>query len=113
MEMPQGFEGSGKDGKVCKLKKSLYGLKKSPRAWFEKFTKAVKRYGFTQGQTDHTLFLKTSVGKITILVVYVDYIIITGDSFEEMEVVKKVVLKKWRLLRRFLLGILNLKTWGS
>ncbi|XP_031267041.1 pentatricopeptide repeat-containing protein At1g62910-like [Pistacia vera] len=107
MEMPQGFEGSGKDRKVCKLKKSLYGLKQSPRAWFEKFTKAVKRFGFTRGQTDHTLFLKTSVGKITILIVYVDDIIITRDSFEEMKAVKKVLawdfeLKHLGQLRCFL-----------
>lgn len=39
---------------VCKLKKSLYGLKQSPRAWFERFTRFVKSQGYSQGQADHT-----------------------------------------------------------
>ena len=48
MEAPSGFsESFGK--KICKLKKSFYGLKQSPRAWFDKFTKFVKAQGFTQG----------------------------------------------------------------
>ena len=45
MELPPGFEDQLGRGKVCRLKKSLYGLKKSPRAWFEKFTQWVKNMG--------------------------------------------------------------------
>ena len=77
MDAPLGF--SEKFGtKVCKLKKSLYGLKQSPRAWFEKFTQFVKSQGYTQGQGDHTMFIRHSHdGKIAILIVYVDDIILT------------------------------------
>ncbi|RVW96113.1 hypothetical protein CK203_037829 [Vitis vinifera] len=45
---------------MCKLKKSLYGLKQSPRAWFEHFDKVIKHYGYTQSQADHTMFYKHS-----------------------------------------------------
>ena len=58
MELPPGFELTRDRKKVCKLKKSLYGLKQSPRAWFDKFAKSVKTFGYDQGQTDHTLFFK-------------------------------------------------------
>ncbi|CAN1121074.1 Retrovirus-related Pol polyprotein from transposon TNT 1-94 [Linum perenne] len=76
-------------GKVCKLKKALYGLKQSPHAWFERFTKAVKSAGYYQCQSDHTLFVKhSSSGKMAILIVYVDDIIITGDDSEEIQQLK-------------------------
>lgn len=58
-ELPLGFEGKYDSSKVCKLKKSLYGLKQSPRAWFERFGKVVKGHGCSQSQADHTLFLNT------------------------------------------------------
>ncbi|RVX16274.1 Retrovirus-related Pol polyprotein from transposon TNT 1-94 [Vitis vinifera] len=44
--------------KVCKSKKSLYGLKQSPRAWFGRFTKSMRAFGYRQSNSDHTLFLK-------------------------------------------------------
>lgn len=89
MDSPPGFEEKF-GSKVCKLKKSLYGLKQSPRAWFEKFTQSVRKQGYLQGQTDHTLFFKFSPdGKIAILIVYVDDIILTGDDVVEMNRLKK------------------------
>ncbi|XP_031256086.1 uncharacterized protein LOC116114071 [Pistacia vera] len=85
MDLPPGFEEKLGKNKVCRLKKSLYGLKQSPRAWFERFTKAVKRQGYKQGQADHTLFhKKTKEGKLAILFVYVDDIILTGDDDVEL-----------------------------
>ena len=57
MNAPPGFEDKF-GGKVCKLKKSLYGLKQSPRAWFERFTRFVRKEGYSQGQSDHTMFVK-------------------------------------------------------
>lgn len=57
MDIPPGFENSSNPNKVCKIKKSLYNLKQSPRAWFGRFTEAIIQNGYTQGQTDHTLFV--------------------------------------------------------
>ena len=77
MDAPSSFEESF-GTKVCKLRKSLYGLKQSARSWFERFTRSVKIQGYSQGQTDLTMFVKlTGRGKITILIVYVDVIIPT------------------------------------
>ncbi|KAL5758013.1 hypothetical protein ACOSP7_020624 [Xanthoceras sorbifolium] len=96
MKGPPGLENDYGD-KVCKLKKSLYGLKQSPRAWFERFTKAVKRFGYTQCQADHTLFVHHATGVITILIVYVDDIIMTGNSEEEIQKLKSFLAKEFEI----------------
>lgn len=88
MKILPGFEKEQR-GKVCKLKKSLYGLKQSLRAWFKSFSSAVKIFGYHQGQVDHTLFTKHSHdGKIYILIVYVNDIIIKGDDVQEIRNLK-------------------------
>ena len=54
MNIPPRFEGNTSN-KVCKLKNALYWLKQSPRAWFERFAKVMKEFGYKQSQDDHTL----------------------------------------------------------
>ncbi|KAL5760404.1 hypothetical protein ACOSQ2_019242 [Xanthoceras sorbifolium] len=108
MELPPGFEKELGSGKVCRLVKSLYGLKQSPRAWFERFGKVMRKLGYNQSQRDHTLFVKhSSEGKKTILIVYVDDIILTGDNSEEIERLKKslaseIEIKDLREVKYFL-----------
>src|SRR6266540_5801944 len=97
MEIPPGFSTSETDGKVCRLKKSLYGLKQSPRAWFDKFRRAVCNIGYGQCNGDHTLFYRHLKGKITILAVYVDDIIITGDDKEEIARLKECLSKAFEV----------------
>ena len=77
---PPGFEAQFGQ-QVCKLQKSLYGLKQSPRAWFDRFTTFVKSQGYSQGHPDPTLFTKVSkTGKIVVLIVYMDDIVLTKDD---------------------------------
>ncbi|KAL4020683.1 hypothetical protein IC575_019464 [Cucumis melo] len=86
---PPGFEAQFGQ-QVYKLQKSLYGLKQSPRAWFDRFTTFVKSQGYSQGHFDHTLFTKVSkTGKIVILIVYVDNIVLTGDDQTEISQLKQ------------------------
>ena len=59
MEGPPGFTDEFQKNAVCRLRKALYGLKQSPRAWFGRFTAAMKKYAYKQSNSDHTLFLKT------------------------------------------------------
>ena len=73
------------------MKKSLYDLKQSPRAWFDRFAKVIKNQGYEQEQSNHTMFFKQSNdGRMTILIVYVDDIILIGDNTGEVERLKKV-----------------------
>ena len=86
---PPGFDNDQGANKVCKLKKSLYGLKQSPRTWFGKFTNVFKRCDYEQSQADPTHFSNISTqGKHTILSVYVDDIVIIGDDLEEIKRLK-------------------------
>ncbi|CAL9011823.1 unnamed protein product [Prunus brigantina] len=81
MDSPPGCKmGPNTSNMVCKLRKSLYGLKQSPRAWFGKFSKSMKDFGYKQSNSDHTLFLKHKKGKVTALIVYVDDMVVTGND---------------------------------
>ncbi|CAN6573029.1 unnamed protein product [Malus baccata var. baccata] len=83
MDFPLGYNARGKT-EMCRLRKSFYGLKQSPRAWFGRFTQVMRRIGYYQSHLDHTLFVKRESGKVTALIIYVDDMIITGDDSEEM-----------------------------
>ncbi|KAF5781204.1 putative RNA-directed DNA polymerase [Helianthus annuus] len=97
MEAPHGFTVNFGEREVCRLKKSLYGLKQSPRAWFGRFTLAMKNYGFKQSNSDHTLFLKQRNNLITCLIIYVDDMIITGNDKEEITKLKKNLFTEFEM----------------
>ena len=76
MEQSPGFFAQGKFSLVCKLRRSLYGLKQSPRAWFSRFSSMVAKFGMIQSTTDHSVFYHhTSIGHCIYLIVYVDEIV--------------------------------------
>ena len=98
MQIPSGLESSSTSNKVCKLRKSLYGLKQSPRAWFDRLTRVVKEDGFTQCQSDHTVFVKhSSEGKVALFIVYVDDIVITGDDHDQIRHLKRLLAKEFEV----------------
>ncbi|CAL2268192.1 unnamed protein product [Prunus armeniaca] len=109
MDMPPGIDETSQE-KVCRLRKSLYGLKQSPRAWFGRFSQAMQKYGYRPSQADHTLFLRHSRdGRITIVIVYVDDIIMSGDDIEEISKLKIHLTKEFDIkdlgTLRYFLGI--------
>uniref|UniRef100_A0A2N9GPK7 Reverse transcriptase Ty1/copia-type domain-containing protein n=1 Tax=Fagus sylvatica TaxID=28930 RepID=A0A2N9GPK7_FAGSY len=65
---------------VCRLRRALYGLKQAPRAWFAKFSSVVAQQGFTSSSYDSALFIRYTSTGITLILLYVDDIIITGDD---------------------------------
>ena len=82
---------------VCKLKKSLYGLKQSPRAWFGRFTKSMRVFGYRQSNSDHTFFLKKQHDKITALIVYVDDMVVTGNNPEERKALRNYLSREFKM----------------
>ena len=81
MQQPQGFE-SPDSSLVCKLNNALYGLKQAPRQWFERLKATLLTLGFTYSKCDPSLFTYTKNKQIVYLLVYVDDIIVTGNSFD-------------------------------
>ncbi|RVX18211.1 Retrovirus-related Pol polyprotein from transposon RE2 [Vitis vinifera] len=81
MEQPLGFVAQGESGLVCRLRRSLYDLKQSPRAWFGRFSSVVQEFGMLRSTADHSVFYHhNSLGQCIYLVVYVDDIVITGSD---------------------------------
>ena len=75
LEQHPGFVAQGEFGLVCRLRRSLYGLKQSPRAWFDCFNLVVYEFGMTRSTSDHYVFYHhTSSGQCIYLIVYVDNI---------------------------------------
>ena len=90
MEQPPGFVAQGESsGLVCRLHKSLYGLKQSPRAWFERFSTVIQEFGMTRCEADHSVFYRHSVVGCIYLIVYVDDIVITGNDHHGITQVKQ------------------------
>ena len=73
------------DKKVCKLHKSLYGLKQASRQWLAKLVQALQQLKFQQSKHDYSLFINKTGTYITIMVVYVDDILITGSNCNTLE----------------------------
>ena len=90
MEQPSGFVAQGEFGLVCKLRRSLYGLKQSPRAWFGRFSSVVQEFGMLRSEADHSVFYHHNFSSQCIyLVVYVDDIVITGSDQEGIQRLKQ------------------------
>uniref|UniRef100_A0A2N9FXX4 Integrase catalytic domain-containing protein n=1 Tax=Fagus sylvatica TaxID=28930 RepID=A0A2N9FXX4_FAGSY len=111
MDIPPGYTGSAETKIVCKLERALYGLKQSPRAWFGRFSSAMRKYGYHQSNSDHTLFLKHRQSKVTALIVYVDDMIITGDDAEEISRLQEQLSTEFEMKNlgglKYFLGIEN------
>ena len=78
MTLPQGYHTPG-NTRVCKLLKSLCGLKQAPRKWNEKLCSSLFEFGFVQSMNDYYLFVRNKGGTIVVLLVYVDDIVVTGN----------------------------------
>jgi hypothetical protein len=89
MHQPEGFEVPGKEGHVCKLIKSLYGLKQSPRQWYKRFDAFVTAHGLTNSSYDSCVyFKKCDDGSILYLLLYVDDMLIAAKDMGEVQKVK-------------------------
>lgn len=69
---------------VCRLQKSLYGLRQASCQWYIKLLQAFYSRGYSHSPNDHSLFIKRSNASIVLLAVYVDDIIVSGDDLDDI-----------------------------
>ena len=80
MAQPEGFAIKGKEHMGCKLKKSIYGLKQASRQWNLKFNEVIKKFGFKENDVDSCIYVKVKGGKLIILVLYVEDILLACND---------------------------------
>ncbi|CAJ2648060.1 unnamed protein product [Trifolium pratense] len=96
MSIPQGVK-HNRPNQVCKLLKSLYGLKQASRKWYEKLTGVLIEHGYHQSLSDHSLFTFQNGTHFTALLVYVDDIILAGNSLDEFQRIKQLLDSQFKI----------------
>ena len=98
MSQPKGFAMKGHEHKVCKLVKSLYGLKQALRAWYEKLTEHLLKLNFKHYDlNDATLFVKKVNKTVVYLVVYLDDLLMTRNNESYISSIKKELRKSFEM----------------
>ena len=109
MMQPKGYEDNAHPDFVCRLRKALYGLKQAPRAWSDKIGQYLVTIGFQISNSDFSLYVKRTNRGIVLVVIYVDDLIITGDSDVDINEVKLLLKQKFEMKDlgelRYFLGI--------
>jgi hypothetical protein len=80
MTQPEGFTVEGKEHMGCKLNKSLYGLKQASRQWHIKFDEVIMSFSFSENKVDNCIDVKFKGKDFTILVLYVDDILLASSD---------------------------------
>jgi len=89
MDQPVGFIDEGKEHMVCKLKKSICGLKQASRQWYLKFDDTIVSFGFKENIIDRCIYLKVAGNKFIIIILYVDHILLTTNDLGLLSETKK------------------------
>lgn len=82
---------------VYQLKKSLYGLRQAPRQWFSKLSITLLNDNFTQSKSDASLFLKRSSDRITVILAYVDDLLICGSDTSTINSIKHMLSSNFHM----------------
>ena len=109
MVQPPNFVVGDPKSLVCKLKKSIYGLKQASRQWYHKFHQVIRSYGFETNLVDDCVYHKFSGSKFIFLVLYVDDILLASSDIGLLHETKKFLTKNFKMKdlgeASFVLGI--------
>jgi hypothetical protein len=109
MVQPEGFVVEGKEDLVCKLNKSLYGLKQASRAWYQKMDQALIDMDFKRLQADACVYVYRTDNLVIFVALYVDDLLILSNSLTKLNSLKQDLSKKFEMKdlgeAQFILGI--------
>ena len=97
MIQPEGFVDPTSAGKVCKLKRSIYGLRQASQSWSIRFDEVITGLGFIKSEEDACLFKKLSGSSIVFLILYVDDILLIGNDVSMLNTVKESLNGKFSM----------------
>ena len=97
LQQPEGFIDSSRPGHVCKLNKSLYDLKQSPRQWYKKFDKFMISHGYSRSFKDQCVYFKNCNDDIIYLLLYVDDMLIASKSMSKISELKMELSKEFEM----------------
>lgn len=95
MKQPPGFIVKGKERLVCRLRRSIYGLKQSARCWNQRLHAVLQQLGFKQSESDHCLYTKVVGGLQVFLLVYVDDILVACRSSAEIDKITRALKREF------------------
>ncbi|CAL1377568.1 unnamed protein product [Linum trigynum] len=96
MRVPPGFQ-QPRDSRVCRLQKSIYGLKQASRNWYHKFTTALCEVGFRPSPADHSLFVYRHGDSYVAALIYVDDVLLAGNDLDFINRVKVFLDKRFSI----------------
>ena len=88
MMQSEGIVDPSNAGNICKLRKSIYGLKQASRSWNIHFDEVVKEFDFIKNEEDACVYKKESGSSVAFLILYVDDILPIGNDIPMLESVK-------------------------
>ncbi|KAK8574342.1 hypothetical protein V6N13_016142 [Hibiscus sabdariffa] len=88
MTQPEGFVTPENAGKVCKLQRSIYGLKQASRSWNLRFNDAIQEFGFIINEDEPCVYKNFSGSIVSFLILYVDDILIIGNDIPTLQSIK-------------------------
>jgi Reverse transcriptase (RNA-dependent DNA polymerase) len=88
MIQPTGFEDPKNTGKVCKLLRSIYGLKQASQSWNLRFDEEVRKFDFIKCEEESCVYRKTSGSVIAFLILYVDDILLMENDIPLLQLAK-------------------------
>lgn len=96
MMQPEGSQQRGREQMVCKLHKSIYGLKQSPRCWNQVLDEHLKDIGFNQLASDPCVY-RSARETMLLIAVYVDDLLVAGRNTKQISAAKESLSRRFRM----------------